>query len=158
MSETTFDTLQAYHEAVIQVLERAQRTIDCLDTDLARSALPGARAVELLGQFLNARRDARLRLLLHDSGHLARHCPRLLDLYRQRGHQITIAELAEEHRREMRVFVSADGRDLATRFHAAQARGKLALDAAPVAAPLDELFEGLLQAAQTPSGLQILQI
>lgn len=153
-----FDTYAAFDEASLAVLARAEREIRCFDVDLSRSALASARAVGALQAFLGAGAKHRLDLLLHDAGHLVRDCPRLLGLYQQRSHQISIKVISTQHRDELQPFVSADARHVATRFHNDHARGKLVIDDPAECAWFTAQFETLNGAANTATGIAILGI
>ena len=92
-------------------------------------------------------------MLLHDTSHIAIACPRLLDLYRRRGHQFRVLQTAAEHRQYLQPFVIGDRRDLATRFHADHLRGKLCLDEPIELAGFEQRFEQLEERAVPAAGL-----
>ena len=158
MGIETFDSLAAWDAAVTEVVALAQQDICCFDPDLKQGALSSSAAVRAFEAFLTGGARRSLKLLLHDSRHLADHCPRLLELHRKRAHQFTVMHTAHEHRSFLQPFVLCDARHLATRFHADHARGKLVIDDGSEVAPLVEISAGLVESSTPASGLAPLGI
>lgn len=125
--ESRFDTYEGYRQAVASVVDLAESHIAVLDPDLKETRLESVRGTAALARLLAARRDARVRLVLHRTDHVERDCPRLLALLRRQSHAIDIRQTPPDLRQITDCFVLADGRHAAIRFHADHARGKLLL-------------------------------
>jgi len=158
MSTEPFDRYSDYDRAMLTLLARAKHFLGIFDPDLKIGPIASQQGVARLEAMLHGNPKGELVLLLHDTAHLAAHCPRLLNLYRQRGHQFRILQTAQEHRSQMQPFAIADGVHLITRFHADQARGKLCIDEAADSAAFRQRFEALLESATPASGLAALDI
>ena len=113
--------------AMDELLGRCTRSLRIFDRQLDRG-FNGLARCELLRGFLRADQRNRLRIVLHETGNLARDCARLLELQRQFGHAVAIHETQSEARRVHDPFSVADERDHLHRFHYDQARGVLRLD------------------------------
>lgn len=158
MSIEVFDSFAAWDTAVLEVIKHAEREIHCFDVDLQHSPMPASRGVDALQNFLNTGPKHRIILILHETGHLLRNSARLLDLYRKRAHQFSVHRVADQHRSQLQAFISADGKHLATRFHADHARGKLVLDESSECVWFNAQFETLLESSTIASDLAILGI
>lgn len=123
--ETRFDTYEAYRLAVATVVMQAQRELAIFDPDLEETGLESRAGVEHLTRLLAAGRGRQLRIVLHDTGHLERHCPRLIRLLQDYGHIASLRRSPEHLRNLTDCFIVADGSHAAIRFHADHARGKL---------------------------------
>lgn len=156
MSTHPFDTLAGFEEAVLRLLERGERALRVFDPDLKLGPLASAAAVDCLERLMHRTPKAELILVLHDTAHLATHCPRLLELRRRRGHQFHVLQTAAEHRQYLQPFLIGDRRDVVTRFHADHLRGKLCLDEPAEAAGFTQRFEALQEKATPASGLDSL--
>jgi hypothetical protein len=122
-----FDTRAEFQRQLRAVLERAQTSLDMFDPDFSLFALgePGADAV--LRRFLQG--GGRLRMAMHDTGHLERNCPRFLRLLREQGHRIECRLTNRAIRQLTDSFCIADGLQLVRRFHSDHLRGEAAFDA-----------------------------
>jgi hypothetical protein len=125
--ESRFDTYQGYRQAVAEVVGLAEGRIVLFDPDLGETGLESPLAAAALTRFFGGRRDARLQIVLHRTGHVERHCPRLLALLRLRSHVFDIRRTPDDLRQLTDCFVLADARHGAIRFHADHPRGKLLL-------------------------------
>ncbi len=158
MSTEPFDRYSDYDRAMLTLLGRAAKRLGIFDPDLKTGPIASLQGVSRLEAMLHADPKAEVVVLLHDTAHLAARCARLLNLFRQRGHQFRILVTAEEHRGQTQPFAIADGRHLITRFHADQPRGKLCLHEAAESAAFEQRFEALLDGAVPASGLAALDI
>jgi len=158
MSTEPFDRYADYDRAMLTLLGRAEKHLGIFDPDLKTGPIASLQGVGRLEAMLHADPKAEVVLLLHDTTHLAARCPRLLNLFRQRGHQFRILVTAQEHRSQMQPFAIADGVHMITRFHADQARGKLCLHEAVETAAFEQRFDALLENAAPASGLATLDI
>ena len=153
MSTEAFDTNAGFEDAVLRLLARCEHRLRIFDPDLTVGPMADRRATECLEQMMHRSPKAECTLLLHDTSHIAIACPRLLDLYRRRGHQFRVLQTAAEHRQYLQPFVIGDRRDLATRFHADHLRGKLCLDEPIELAGFEQRFEQLEERAVPAAGL-----
>lgn len=150
--------MSAYNDAVLAVLGQATESIRVFDVELGGGPLASARASELIGSALHLHARTELTIVLHRTQQLASACPRLLQLYQRRGHQIRVLESAQRHHEFMQPFIVVDRKHLVTRFHADHPRGKLCLDESAELAPFLLQFDELLEAATPASGLAALNL
>jgi len=113
--------------AMDELVSRCTRSLDIFERQLDRG-FNGLRRCELLRAFLRADKRNRLRIVLHETGNLARDCARLLELQRQFAHCVAIHETQSEARSVHDPFSVADERDHLHRFHYDRMRGVLRLD------------------------------
>lgn len=158
MSVEQFDTVSAFSATVIALLGQAEESIRIFDVDLRIGPLSGPQAAEAIGSTLHRHPKAALTLVLHDTGYFATACPRLVQLYHRRTHQIRVLESAPRHREVMQPFMVVDRQHLITRFHADFPRGKLCLGEAAEVAPYLLRFDELVEAATPASGLAALNL
>ncbi|MCB1955407.1 MAG: hypothetical protein KDG55_07010 [Rhodocyclaceae bacterium] len=158
MSVDHFDSFAAFDASVIALLGQASDSIRVFDVDLSIGPLAGARAAEMLSTMLHRNPKADVTFLLHQVRHVATQCPRLLNIYQRRTHQMKILQTSPRHRDFMQPFLVVDGQHVVTRFHADHARGKLCLDAPSEAAPFLFRFDELLESATPAPGLTVLNI
>jgi hypothetical protein len=123
-----FDTKQAFQAAVERLLEQPGRELRVFDPDGAALRLNDAARIEGLERFLLASRTRRLYLVVHDTDHLTRQCPRLLALLRRFSHAIQINQTQEEIRDVQDAFLLLDAvhyvrRPVATLFRGAMGLG-----------------------------------
>jgi hypothetical protein len=93
------------------------------DPDLSSLRLNSPARVARLEQFLRASRTRRVYFVLHDSGHVTRHCPRLMDLLGRHSHAIQIHRTHEEIRELQDAFLVLDAAHYVRRPVAAHWRG-----------------------------------
>ncbi len=158
MSVDHFNSYAAFDASVIALLGQASSSIRIFDVDLAIGPLSGARAAEMIATMLHRNPKADVTFLLHKSRYMVTECPRLVNLYQRRSHQIRIMQTSPRHQEFMQPFMIVDGEHLVTRFHADHARGKLCLDAPTEAAPFQLRFDELLEASTPVAGLAALNI
>lgn len=123
-----FDTLNAYHAALDQVIQRAERNLNIFDSSLADSGYNSPQRFRLLRNFLLARRNNRLVIILHETDYLSKYCPRIMSLLTQFSHAIDIRQTREQAKQISDTFVLADGRHYVHRFHYDHPKCQLALD------------------------------
>src|SRR5207249_1758336 len=83
MDEATyerFDSAEGFQAALERLLGQPGRELRVFDPDGAALRLNDSSRVSALERFLAASRTRRLYLVLHDTDHLTRHCPRMLGL------------------------------------------------------------------------------
>ena len=122
-----FDTKQAFQAAVERLLEQPGRELRVFDPDGAALRLNDPARIEGLERFLLASRTRRLYLVVHDTDHLTRQCPRLLALLRRFSHAIQINQTQEEIRDVQDAFLLLDALHYVRRPVASLFRGAMGL-------------------------------
>ena len=122
-----FDSNQGFQAAVERLLEQPGRELRVFDPDGAALRLNDAVRIEGLERFLLASRTRRLYLVVHNTDHLTRQCPRLLTLLRRFSHAIQINKTHEEIRDVQDAFLLLDAVHYVRRPVAALFRGAMGL-------------------------------
>lgn len=122
-----FDTNQGFQAAVDRLLEQPGRELRVFDPDGTALRLNDPARVERLERFLLASRTRRLYLVVHNTDHLTRHCPRLLGLLRRFSHAVQINRTQEEIREVQDAFLLLDSLHYVRRPVAAMFRGSIGL-------------------------------
>jgi hypothetical protein len=122
-----FDTNKGFQAAVERLLEQPGRELRVFDPDGAALRLNDAARIEGLERFLLASRTRRLYLVVHNTDHLTRQCPRLLTLLRRFSHAIQINKTHEEIRDVQDAFLLLDAVHYVRRPVAALFRGAIGL-------------------------------
>jgi hypothetical protein len=125
---TLLATRREYLDGAERLLGRARRELRVFDTDLAELGLNGAARIAQLRGFLHASPTRRLYIVVHDTGFVTRHCPRVLALLGSFPRQMFIHQTVGEALKAQDCFLIADDRHLVRRPVAAQPRGVLVLD------------------------------
>ncbi len=122
-----FDTSEGFQAAVDRLLEQPGRELRVFDPDGAALRLNDPGRIGRLERFLQASRTRRLYLVLHDTSHVQRHCPRLLALLARYSHAIQINRTQEEIRELQDAFMVLDSVHYVRRPVAAFFRGSIGL-------------------------------
>jgi hypothetical protein len=136
-----------YEAAISEVIDLAQRSLHIFDVDLAAGGYGTAQRAEALRAFLMRNRSNRIVVVLHETDHLTRCCPRLMDLLRLYSHAITVLQTQEHGRVASDPMVIADEAHYVHRFHADGARALCALHDHAGARQLEERFAQLMEAS-----------
>src|SRR4029453_12403994 len=99
-----FETNEAFQGAVDRLMEQPGRELRVFDPDGAALRLNEPQRIERLDRFLLASRTRRFYLVVHDTDHLTRQCPRLLTLLRRFSHAMQINRTHEEIREVQDAF------------------------------------------------------
>jgi hypothetical protein len=130
MDEATyerFDTAAGFQAAVDRLLGQPGRELRIFDPDGAALRLNDPGRIESLERFLAASRTRRLYIVLHDTDHLTRQCPRMLGLLARYAHAMQINR-THEHIRELQdAFLVLDAQHYVRRSVAAFYRGAMGL-------------------------------
>ena len=108
MSETAyerFDDRTGFQAAVDRLLEQPGRELRAFDPDGAALQLNDPGRVEKIANFLLASRTRRLYLVVHETDHITRHCPRMMALLARFAHAIQINRTHEEIRELQDAFL-----------------------------------------------------
>ena len=123
-----FDTEAAFQAALDRLLEQAGRELRIFDPDLAALRLNSPERVARVERFLQASRTRRLYMVLHDTGHVTRHCPRMMGLLARYSHAIQINQTHQEIRELQDSFLVLDAMHYLRRPVARLFRGALGLN------------------------------
>ena len=122
-----FDTNEAFQTAVDRLTEQPGRELRVFDPDGAALRLNDPQRIARLDRFLLSSRTRRFYLVVHDTDHLTRHCPRLLALLRRFSHAMQINRTHEEIREVQDAFLLLDGMHYVRRPVAGLFRGAMGL-------------------------------
>jgi hypothetical protein len=122
-----FETNGGFQAAVERLLEQPGRELRLFDPDGAALRLNDPQRIEGLERFLLASRTRRLYLVVHNTEHLTRQCPRLLTLLRRFSHAMQINRTHEEIREVQDAFLLLDAMHYVRRPMASLFRGAMGL-------------------------------
>ena len=122
-----FDSKAGFQAALERLLQQEGRELRIFDPDGAALLLNDAARIALFERFLLASRTRRLMLVLHDTDHLTRSCPRMMLLLERFSHAIQINRTAEEIRELQDAFLVLDAAHYVRRPVAAMFRGAIGL-------------------------------
>ena len=123
-----FDTEAAFQAALERLLEQAGRELRVFDPDLAALRLNAPERIERMERFLQASRTRRLYLVVHDTGHVTRYCPRMMGLLARYSHAIQVNQTHQEIRSLQDSFLVLDSMHYLRRPVARFFRGALGLN------------------------------
>jgi hypothetical protein len=130
MSETAYDRFDdraGFQAAIDRLLEQPGRELRVFDPDGAALLLNDPLRLERIGKFLLASRTRRLYLVVHDTEHLTRHCPRMMALITRFAHAIQVNKTHEEIRELQDAFLVLDSLHYVRRPVAQFFRGSIGL-------------------------------
>jgi hypothetical protein len=122
-----FDTNEGFQAAVDRLLEQPGRELRIFDPDAAALRLNDATRIERLERFLLASRTRRFYLVVHETDHLTRQCPRMLTLLRRFSHAVQINRTHEEIREVHDALLLLDSMHYVRRPVATLFRGAIGL-------------------------------
>ena len=122
-----FDTNAGFQAALERLLQQPGRELRLFDPDGAALRLNDPQRIEGLERFLLASRTRRLYLVVHNTEHLTRQCPRLLTLLRRFSHAMQINRTHEEIREVQDAFLLLDAMHYVRRPMASLFRGAMGL-------------------------------
>jgi hypothetical protein len=122
-----FETNEGFQAAVLRLMEQPGRELRVFDPDGAALRLNDPQRIEGLERFLLASRTRRLYLVVHNTEHLTRQCPRLLTLLRRFSHAMQINRTHEEIREVQDAFLLLDAMHYVRRPMASLFRGAMGL-------------------------------
>jgi hypothetical protein len=122
-----FDTADGFHAAVDRLLEQPGRELRIFDPDATALRLNESARIATFERFLLASRTRRIHLVLHDTEHLTRQCPRMMALLVRFAHAIQINRSHEEIREIQDSFFVLDAQHYVRRPAAAFFRGAMGL-------------------------------
>src|SRR5881394_4294925 len=126
MDEASYERFESavdFQEAVDRLLAQPGRELRIFDPDGSALRLNDSPRIAGLEGFLAASRTRRLYMVVHDTDHLTRQCPRLLALLARYSHAMQINR-TQEHIRELQdAFLVLDSQHYVRRSVAAFYRG-----------------------------------
>ena len=122
-----FETNEGFQAALERLLEQPGRELRLFDPDGVALRLNDPPRIERLERFLLASRTRRLYLVVHDTDHLTRQCPRLMMLLRRFSHAMQINRTHEEIREVQDAFLLLDAMHYVRRPMATLFRGAVGL-------------------------------
>lgn len=124
----SFHTRADFQAAVDALLVQEGRVLSIFDPNLAPLNLNSPERVALLEQFLRESRIRRIQIVVHETDHLTRQCPRMMSLLKLFTHAIQINRTHEEIRNLQDSFMVLDARHHVRRPIAKQYRGGIGLN------------------------------
>lgn len=103
-----FDTRAGFQQAVDRLLEQVGRELRIFDPDLAALRLNDPDRIERIERFLTASRTRRVFMVVHNTDHVTRQCPRLMTLLARYSHAVHIYRTNEEIRELQDAFLVLD--------------------------------------------------
>jgi len=116
-----------FHAALERFLAQAGRELRLFDPDLKALRLNSPDRIAQLDGFLRGSRTRRIYIVVHDTDHLTRHCPRMLGLLKLFNHAIQINRTHEEIRNLQDAFLVLDAQHYLRRPVAGHYRGAIGL-------------------------------
>ena len=123
-----FDSRADFHAAIDRLLEQPGRELRVFDPDLSALRLYESARIERVERFLMASRTRRLYVVVHDTDHITRYCPRLMALLARFSHAIQINRTHEEIRELQDAFLVLDAMHFVRRPVARLFRGAVGLE------------------------------
>ena len=122
-----FEGESDFQQAVDRLLRQPGRELRIFDPDLASLRINSPARVALLEDFLRASRTRRIQVVVHDTDHLTRHCPRTMELLRRFNHAIQVNRTHDEIRNLQDAFMVLDAAHYLRRPVASRMRGVIGL-------------------------------
>lgn len=116
-----------FQAAVDRLLEQPGRELRIFDPDFAALRANSPARIARLERFLRASRTRRIQIVVHRTGHLTRHCPRMMGLLKLFNHAMQINQTHEEIRSLQDAFIVLDAGHYLRRPVAEHFRGTLGL-------------------------------
>lgn len=122
-----FDTSAGFHGAVERLLVQPGRELRIFDPDGSSLKLNDSARIALFEDFLGASRTRRIYMVVHQTDHILRQCPRFLGLLARFSHMIQINR-SHEHIRELQdAFLVVDSNHYVRRASASFYRGAMGI-------------------------------
>jgi hypothetical protein len=130
MDEATyerFDTSAGFQGAVERLLAQPGRELRIFDPDGTSLRLNDSARIAVLENFLSASRTRRIYMVVHQTDHILRQCPRLLGLLARFSHMMQINRTHEHIRGLQDAFLVIDSQHYVRRSVAAFFRGAMGI-------------------------------
>jgi hypothetical protein len=116
-----------FHKALDRFLEQPGRELRLFDPDLKALRLNSPERIAQFDRFLRGSRTRKIYIVVHDTDHLTRQCPRMLELLKLFAHVIQINRTHEEIRNLQDAFLVLDAQHYLRRPVAVHFRGAIGL-------------------------------
>ena len=136
-----------FQEAVDRLLVQPVREIRLFDPDLKALRLNSPARIAQLDSFLRGSRTRKIYIVMHNTDHLTRHCPRMLGLLKLFNHAIQINRTHEEIRNLQDSFMVLDAQHYLRRPLAEQLRGAIGLNDETEALAMRSRFQEIWSAS-----------
>jgi len=136
-----------YLAAFDDLVAAARKELRIFDPDLSQLELNTPTRIERLRQFLLASRENRLFIALHDTDHVTRAAPRVMNLLAQFSASIAVHRTEGDAARVQDCFVLADAEHLIRRPVAAQPRGVVVANDLKECQVMRERFDEIWQSS-----------
>ena len=123
-----FDGEAEFQSAVERLIGQPGRELRIFDPDLSALRVNSPERIALLEKFLRASRTRRIQIVVHDTEHLSRYCPRMLGLLKLFTHAMQINRTSDEIRNLQDAFLVLDAQHYVRRPVARFFRGAVALN------------------------------
>lgn len=135
-----FDTNAGFQAALSRLLAQPGRELRIFDPDGAALRLNDPARVSELERFLLVSRTRRLYLVVHDTDHLTRKCPRMMSLLARFTHAVQINRTQEQIRELQDAFLVLDSQHYVRRPVATFYRGAIGLGDEPEGQAMRQRF------------------
>jgi len=142
-----FDGEGEFQKAVDRFLGQNGRELRLFDPDLKALRLNSPARIAQFDGFLRASRTRRIYIVVHDTDHLTRQCPRMLGLLKLFTHAIQINRTHDEIRNLQDAFLVLDAQHYLRRPVAGFFRGALGLHDEPEALAMRSRFQEIWTAS-----------
>jgi len=122
-----FEGDAGFQAALDRFLAQPGRELRLFDPDLKALRLNSPARIAQLDGFLRGSRTRKIYVVVHDTDHLTRHCPRMLGLLKLFAHAIQINRTHDEIRNLQDAFMVLDAQHYLRRPLAAHFRGAIGL-------------------------------
>ena len=136
-----------FQQAVDRLLVQPVREIRLFDPDLKALRLNSPARIAQLDSFLRGSRTRKIYIVMHNTDHLTRHCPRMLGLLKLFNHAIQINRTHEEIRNLQDSFMVLDAQHYLRRPLAEQLRGAIGLNDETEALAMRSRFQEIWSAS-----------
>lgn len=103
-----FDTEADFQAAVAKLFQQPGRELRVFDSNLSVLKLNSPERIDVLRDFLAANRANRVYMVVHNTDHVTRHCPRLMNLLSRYNHAMQINRTSDEIRELQDSFMVLD--------------------------------------------------
>ncbi len=129
-----------FQAAVDELLAQPGRELRIFDPDGKALRLNSLSRLGQLEAFLRGSRTRRIQIVLHDTDHLTRHCPRMMELLKRFNHVMQINKTHEQIKDLQDAFIVLDALHYLRRPVAVRMRGAIGLNDEPEALAMRSRF------------------
>lgn len=145
---TPFTTAAEYSAALDSLCASVKRTLYIFEQDFFNIGFNSNERYETLRAYLLAGPYSELHMLAHETRHISQHCPRMMNLLRQFGHNMKIYQTPKHLKHLAEAFAVADDTNYVRRFHIDSTRGIAGFNDPATARNLRSRFAEMWQASQ----------